>query len=158
MHRFVFAVFAVTVLAACQPGVAPLTDEDLVALNALRTTYRQAAIAGNPDAISAVYAEYAQVWSQDKPSIEGRAAIRAVNEPTPGVTVQDFTLSSLEIDGYGDLAVDRGTYSYTVVSEGVEEPLTVVGKYLVIARKQTDGTWLWTLDISNTDAPLPRPE
>lgn len=158
MRRMVLAAFTLTALAACQPEVGPLTDEDIAALNTLRAAYRQGAIEGNPDALSAVFAEDAVVWSPDRPAIEGRAAIRAANEPTPGVTVQDFTVSSLEIDGYGDLAFDRGTYSYTVVSEGAEEPLTMVGKYLVIARKQADGTWLWALDISNTDAPLPRPE
>ena len=158
MRLFVLSAFALTVLTACQPGVAPLTEEDIAALNALRAAYRQGAIAGNPDVLSAVYAEDAVLWGADKPATEGRAAIRAANEPTPGVTVQELTISSLEIDGYGDLAFDRGTYSFTVVSEGVEEPLTAVGKYLVIARKQADGTWLWALDISNTDAPLPRPE
>jgi hypothetical protein len=46
----------------------------------------------------------------------------------------------------------------TVVSEGAEEPITLIGKYVVIARKQEDGAWLWTLNIWNTDAPMPRPE
>jgi hypothetical protein len=44
----------------------------------------------------------------DAPAIEGRAAIRAATEPDPGITVQEFTITSLEIDGYGDLAFDRG--------------------------------------------------
>ena len=107
MRLFVLSAFALTVLTACQPGVAPLTEEDIAALNALRAAYRQGAIAGNPDVLSAVYAEDAVLWGADKPA-----------------------------------------------TEGAEEPLTAVGN----ARKQADGTWLWALDISNTDAPLPRPE
>jgi ketosteroid isomerase-like protein len=153
MRRFVLAAFALIVLAGCQSRVGPLTDEDIAALNALRAAYRQAAIEGTPNALSAVYAEDAVVWSPNKPAIEGRDAIRAINEPTPGVTIQHLALSSIEIDGYGDLAFDRGTYSFTVVTDEAEEPISVVGKYLVIARKQADGTWLWTLDMSNTDAP-----
>jgi ketosteroid isomerase-like protein len=105
-----------------------------------------------------MFAEDAVWWVPDAPAIEGRAAIRAATEPDPGIAVQEFTVTSLEIDGYGDLAFDRGAFTYTVVSEGAEEPITFIGKYVVIARKQEDGAWLWTLNIWNTDAPMPRPE
>ena len=54
------------------------------------------------------------------------------------------------IDGRGDLAFARGTYSWTVrVGEG--EPVSDTGKWLTIGRRQADGTWLLSQDIWNSD-------
>ena len=158
MSRLVLAAFALAFLAACQPGVAPLTDEDIAALNALRAAYIEGAQAGDVDAQAAVFAEDALWLGPDAPAIEGRAAIRAASEPVPGMTVQDFTITSLEIDGYGEVAFDRGTWSQTAVAEGMAEPVTMTGKYVLIVRKQEDGSWLWAVDIWNTDAPMPQLE
>jgi len=158
MRRLALSVLPLAFLAACQPGVAPLTDEDIATLNALREARGEALVAGDVDAAVAVFTEDALAWRPDAPAIEGRAAIRASSEPPPGVTVRGLELTSLEMDGYGDLAFDRGTWEWTLTFEGTDEPVVVTGKYVVIARKQEDGTWLWTLDMSNTDAPMPQPE
>ena len=104
-----------------------------------------------------MYAEDIVVLPPNGPTVEGRAASRAACEAGE-TTIQDFTLTSLDIDGYGDLAFDRGTWSQTIVAEGMEEPLTLTGKYVAIARKQADGSWLLTVDMWNSDAPLPQPE
>ena len=47
----------------------------------------------------------------------GGVAIEAAYEPEPGVTVQDFTIASLDIERSGNLAVHLGTYTETVVIE-----------------------------------------
>jgi ketosteroid isomerase-like protein len=158
MRRLVLAVLSLAFLAACQPGVAPLTDEDIAALNALRAAGVEATLAGDCDAGIALYADNAVVLPQDEPTVEGRAAMRdgcaADEEPPP----QEFTLTSLEIDGYGDLAFDRGTWSWTGAAADSAEAITFTGKYVSIARKQADGSWLWTVDIWNSDAPFPQPE
>jgi ketosteroid isomerase-like protein len=103
-----------------------------------------------------VYTDDAVYWPGDTPAIEGKAAIRAASEPAPGMTIQDFTLTSLDVEGYGDVAVDRGTWTETFMVEGMPEATTLTGKHVVIARKQADGSWLWTLLIWNTDAPMPQ--
>ncbi len=56
----------------------------------------------------------------------------------------------IEIDGRGDLAFARGTYSWTVrIGDG--EPVADHGKWLTIWREQADGTWLLSQDIWNSD-------
>ena len=134
-----------------------MSDEDVAAIRAIGASYAEAALAGNRDAAAALFADDAVFMAQGAPAIEGRAAIWAALEPPPGITTQEATVTSLEIDGYGDLAYDRGTFSRTVTMEGVAEPITYTAKYLVIARKQDDGSWLWSIDIWNTDAPMPQP-
>jgi ketosteroid isomerase-like protein len=71
------------------------------------------------------------------------------------MTVQEFTITSLEVDGYDDLAFDRGTWTSTYVIEGMAEDIAMTGSYIAIARKQADGSWLWASVISGTDAPMP---
>jgi ketosteroid isomerase-like protein len=156
MRRLTLSVLSLTFLAACQPGAAPLSDEDVAALNDLRDTYVQAVLAGDADAAAAMYADNAIVMPADAPAIEGRAAIRAyeAEEAAP----QDFTLTSVEIDGRGGLAYDRGTWSWTGVVVDTAEAVTLTGKYVSISRKQADGSWLVTVDIWNADAPIPQPE
>lgn len=53
MRRSIFAAFALTFLAACQLNVGPLTEEDIISLNALRAAYRQGVMERTPDALSA---------------------------------------------------------------------------------------------------------
>lgn len=56
----------------------------------------------------------------------------------------------MEIDGAGDLAYARGTFSWTFrVGEG--EPVSDAGKWIAIWRRQPDGSWLASHDIWNSD-------
>jgi ketosteroid isomerase-like protein len=158
MHRLVLALPSLALLAACQPGIATLSDEDIAALDALGDASTQTTLAGDCDAAMALWAEDGVLMPQDVPMIEGRAAIRADCEADETPPPQEATITSLGIDGYGDLAVGHGTWSQTYVSEDAPEPLAISGKYVVVWRKQADGSWLYTKVIWNFDAPLPQPE
>ncbi|UCG87442.1 MAG: DUF4440 domain-containing protein [Gemmatimonadota bacterium] len=157
MRRLATAVLAVPFLAACQPAAAPLSDEDVAALRDLGTAYTEAVLAGDADAVAALYTENAIEMPPDMPSREGRAAIRAAYAAEGGVP-QAFTVTSVEIDGLGGLAFDRGTWSWTGVVAAEGEPVTLTGKYLMVVRQQQDGSWLWTTGIWNSDAPMPEPQ
>ena len=60
----------------------------------------------------------------------------------------------MEIQGQGDMAYDRGTYSMAVTPAGAA-PIEDHGKYLTIWRKQADGSWKVARAIFNSDLPLP---
>ena len=156
MRRLGLAVLSLAFLPACQPGVAPLTEADITALYMLRMAYINGMLAHDCGAATVMYAEDAVLLPQNQPTVEGLAAIRAACEEGP--TPLSLRVASAQLDGYGDLAFDRGTWAEEYAIEGMEEPLEITGKYVVIARKQADGSWLWTVDIWNHDAPLPQPE
>jgi ketosteroid isomerase-like protein len=61
----------------------------------------------------------------------------------------------VQVEGRGDMAYDRGTYSWTGNIPSRTEPLSEVGKYLAIARREAAGSWLWTNEIWNSGAPTP---
>jgi uncharacterized protein (TIGR02246 family) len=133
--------------------VGPLSDEDIAAVRELAHSYQEAVLANDAEAVAALYTDNATEMPADAPIRQGRAAVQSAYE-APSPVLSAFEVTSVEIDGLDDLAYDRGTWSGTFVMEGVEEPPTVTGKYLCIARKQSDGSWLWSIVIWNSDAPI----
>ena len=148
------------VAVACQPGAVPLTDEDVAAISSLATSYAQANLAKDADAVATLYADDAIEMPPNMPATVGTDAIREryASAFELGMESSEFTMTSAEIDGLNGLAFDRGTWVWIGIFPGMTEPITDTGKYLGIARQQEDGSWLWTATIWNSDIPLPQPE
>jgi ketosteroid isomerase-like protein len=102
-----------------------------------------------------LYAEDAIQMPPNQVAVQGKAAILAWDEAFPPFS--NFQEKSLEVEGQGNMAYDRGTYSMTVTLAG-KEPIEEHGKYLTIWRKQADGSWKISRTIYNSDLPLPAPE
>lgn len=145
----VLAVLAVSV-AACAGGAASLSDADIATIEETAESF---AAAANDDwgGVAAFYTEDAVLMPPNGPAVQGRAAIEAFFGAFPPMS--GFTLNPVEIDGRGDLAFVRGTYSMTMEIEGMP-PVQESGKYIEIRRKQEDGSWLLAADIFNSDTPL----
>lgn len=141
-------------ISSCQGGAQALSDEELAAVRGLHDQLVQALLANDWDAAAAVWAENAVIMAPNLPVVQGRAAWRAWVD-TVGVNVTDATYDLAETDGRDGLAYLRGAYSETFTVTGVPEPITDTGKYLAIARKQPDGSWLFTVWAWNSDLPLP---
>jgi len=103
----------------------------------------------------ALYTEDAIELPPNQAAVQGKAAIQACKEAFPPFS--NFQEQSLEIEGQGDLAYDRGTYSMTVTPPGAA-PIEDRGKYLTIWRKQADGSWKGARVMFNSDLPLPAKE
>ncbi len=154
------AAFALSLTSmACQPAAqeaasGALSAEDIAAIRDVAESFRQAMLASDWETATSLFIEDAVRQPPNEPMIVGRAAILASMEAEP-VTFTQFSNAPLEIDGRGDLAYARGTYSLTATAEGMAEPITDKGKYLGVFRKQADGSWLAAADIWNSDLPLP---
>jgi ketosteroid isomerase-like protein len=103
----------------------------------------------------ALYTEDAIELPPNQAAVQGKAAILAFDESFPPIS--NFQEKSLELEGQGDLAYDRGTYSMTITPPGAA-PIEDRGKYLSILRKQADGSWKFLRVMYNSDFPLPAPE
>ena len=52
-----------------------------------------------------------------------------------------FDFSFTDIDGIGDIATARGSFTMTVKAEG--DDATLIGKFMDTFRKQADDKWLY---------------
>ena len=109
----------------------------------------------NDKASAAFYEEDAIMVPPNHPDIRGRAAIEAFLASFPPFS--DYRLETLEIDGQGDVAYERGTNSMTLTPPG-GAPAEWRSKYLVIYRRQTDGSWKVSREIFTPDAPPSAPQ
>ncbi len=150
------ALILIVLLAACQapaPDAGPLSDEEAAAIGSTSDEWAEA-IAAND--VNAFFAADAVLMPPDMPSFRSGPALE---EFLAGVTVTDFSRTSREIDGHGDLAYERAHYELSSFSAGEAEiPATRQGKYVNIWRKQANGSWLISVNIWNFDEPLPEPE
>jgi uncharacterized protein (TIGR02246 family) len=138
-----------------EPGVKPLSAEDVAAIKATTEAFNQAVNSKDWEALAALYSEDAVLMPPNQPLVRGRKAILTWNEEFP--PMPEFNIIALEIDGGGNFAYVLGTYSMTIALEGLSEPIQDTGKYIEIHRKQEDGSWLIAVDMFNSDLPPPPP-
>ena len=148
---FLFVLAAVA--AACRPAPPPLSDADKAAMRAGGDSFVVYFRTNGDSAIAALFTEQAVLMPPNAGAVEGRAAIRAFFEGFPALP--DFTGTPIDIDGRGDLAYVRGTYSLSMPAASGRPAMSDHGKFLEIRRRQPDGKWLVSVDIFNSDVPLP---
>ena len=144
----------ILVVAACRVAPPALTDGDKTAIRAATDSFVANVRAHRDSARALLYTENASLMPPNTGIAEGRAAIRAWMTAFPPVS--DFTLTPIEIDGRGDLAYVRGTYSFKIVGPDGHQVGEDHGKFIEIRRKQPDGAWLIAVDIYNSDVPAGR--
>ena len=148
------AVAALLLTVGCTPaGPASLNEADKAALRAIDQKFADAVLAKNWAAAAALYTPEASFMPPNGPLVKGPAAIQTWMAAFPPVTA--FTLEPQETVGVGDLAYVRGVYTMSFTLPGATAPTEDHGKYIVIGRKQADGSWLISEDIFNSDVPLP---
>jgi ketosteroid isomerase-like protein len=154
--RLTIFPFIALLFAACEPSPAALTDEDVTALRELGQSYVQSFSAGDADGVAAVYTTGAVEMPPNLPARSGVDVIRSAYAAyfELGAETVEFAMTVAQIDGYDGLAFDRGAWSWTGREADGAELVTQAGKYLAIARRQDDGSWLYTAMIWNSDAPF----
>jgi uncharacterized protein (TIGR02246 family) len=104
-------------------------------------------------AIADNYADDAIVMNPGTESWRGREAIRkGFSGMATAMTVKEFNLKTDDIALGGDLAVETGTYEMTGQPKGGKE-MKDKGKYVVVWKRQADGSWKIVRDVFNSDVP-----
>jgi len=135
-------------VAACQPEAGSLSEDDRAAIRANIQAQVEAGLAGDWETFFSVYAEDAVLMLPNIPGAEGLTAIREID----WVSAIEWEQSISEIEGLGDAALVRGTFTLLLDMDGAVRDQ---GKYLQVWRKGTDGSWRITEWISNSDLSLP---
>ncbi len=107
--------------------------------------------AGDADAVAAQYTEDALLLPPGSPPLGGRAVIAE----TYRATFADFTVQLRneveETEIAGDWAWVRGRFDHTTTAKADGTATKGSGKYLAIARRDSDGVWRFHRDAFNSD-------
>ena len=142
---------------ACQPAAqeaGPLSEEDIAAIKSIGPALDEAALAGDWDAIAALFTEDVVLMPPNGTTIEGRGVFREWVESL-GLVATEHMIEFTDVGGHGDVAYGRANYAETVTVGGVTPAVEDVGKILTILRRQPDNSWLIAVWCWNSDLPLP---
>ena len=154
VYEILGSLLIATMVAGCGAEAAgtaaPLSSADDVAIRQATADFAAAALANDADALANLYTEDAVFMPPNEPAVVGKDAIRA---RLAADTYQAFTLQVSSVEGRGDLAYSRGTYTIRFQPGNEGDFIDDTGKWLVVHRKQADGSWLTLTDIYNSDEP-----
>ncbi len=155
--RVLALVLFIIALTGCQQaptGPQPLTDADREQHAALEETFRQAFLAGDADAVAALYSEDAILSLPGSEMVGGKENIHEwYSNFFKMAKITEFSLSPAKVSGENDWAYAVGRFSMKIVFQGSDTPVSDTGKYLNVHRKQADGSWKFVADTWNSDQP-----
>jgi uncharacterized protein (TIGR02246 family) len=126
---------------------------------AVRAQIEQAAVRfadafnrGDVAALGAMYDTGAVVLAPNAPPMRGRQNIETfwTGAKQQGFQTLNLTVGSVEV--IGNHAIELGSYTLVVQPPGQGE-VTDRGKYMVVWRRQSDGSWKLYRDMFNTSMP-----
>lgn len=153
---FVFLLAGLVAFAVgCQQPPPEQPDTRAADAAAIRSASGECAAAAaekDLDKTMSFFADDALMMPSNAPLVSGKDAVRQEWEKmmaTPGYALS-WEPVQVEVARSGDFAFERGTYQFTQ-NDPKGNPVTVVGKYLTVVKKQADGSWKVVIDISNRD-------
>ena len=134
---------------ACRPAI----DVRSEAQKLMEIDRAWASVAGagkDIDSTVSFWADDARVIQSGQPTVQGKAAIRAMVGSVFGVPGFHITWSpdSAVVSAGGDLAYTFGTNAVTM-PDVKGKPFTERGRYVTVWRKGTDGRWRCVMDFTN---------
>ena len=145
-------------IASCTPVVmweAAETEADVEAINSLRDEFIGLDNASDAAGLARLYTNDAVLMPPNQAAVTGNQAIESWFQTTFDQFTTEFTVASEELEVVGDWAFDWGAYMTALTPKAGGEPTEDRGKYIVILRKQVDGSWRIAHDIWNSDNPAP---
>ena len=124
---------------------------------AVDEAWRKAITANDLNAIIAVYAEDAVMWLPDAPEAKGREAIRkSYADLLAANSVTGASLADTHYQTSGNLSVGWGNFTLTLSPKAGGNPVTLSGRFSVIAREE-GGTWVYVVDHASAHPTPPTP-
>ncbi len=125
----------------------------VAAARALDEAFVRHANAGDSEQlVVAYYAADAQVLPPNAPRMQGHSQIRALFQGMLDAGAGDVTLETNQLHVEGGLGYGVGTYTYVIRQPG-QEPVRDSGKYVLVYRRQADGSWKVAVDAFSSDLP-----
>lgn len=129
-----------------------MTVQDEVA--SLNAEFSKGVANQDVDEVVRLYDPAARLMAPNAPIAVGHDAIKGVLQAFVDAGAKSLDLQSTEVLSEGSLVVDIGRYVLGIQPTGAD-PVQDVGKYIVVLRRQSDGSLRIVADAFNSDAPPP---
>jgi ketosteroid isomerase-like protein len=96
-------------------------------------------------AMASLYTPEARVMPPGAPAVSGHG-IQEFWQSVLDMGVNGGALKTVSLEELGDVAIEVGQYELRINANVVD-----VGKYVVVHRRQPDGSWKFDIDIWNSD-------
>jgi ketosteroid isomerase-like protein len=122
-------------------------------IDTAQSRYIAAAIKGDVATIGGFYTNDASVFAPNAKAAIGRGEIDKANtEMFAALKVASLKLATSDLETSGDFGVETGTYEQTLQPK-TGKAIHDVGKYLLVWKKQAEGSWKIFREIYNSDLP-----
>ena len=136
---------------AASPTSATTVAELRHAIDSGQARFIDAATKGDVAAPGSVYTDDAAVLAPNGKAARGRAEIDKGNTQMLSTTkITALKLSTDDVQISGDFGVETGSYEQTLTPK-TGKPMHDVGKYLLVWKRQADGSWKILREAYNTD-------
>jgi uncharacterized protein (TIGR02246 family) len=122
--------------------------EARAAIEAANAKFSDAFARGDTKALAAMYTSDAIAFPPGSEMVRGNEAIGAFWKATRDGGVQKAVLTTIDVGRSGDVAYEVGKVSLTIQPAG-KESTTAAAKYVVVWKRQADGSWKLHRDIWN---------
>ncbi|MCI0693058.1 SgcJ/EcaC family oxidoreductase [candidate division KSB1 bacterium] len=109
---------------------------------------------GDAAGVAALYTDNAALLPPNSEMIQGRQGIQNFWNGGFQMGLKDAALTTVDVGGNGDTAFEIGKYTLKIQPAG-QEGMSDSGKYVVVWKRQVDGTWKLHADIWNSSMPMP---
>jgi uncharacterized protein (TIGR02246 family) len=109
---------------------------------------------GDAAGVAALYADDATVLPPNSEMVQGKQAIQDLWSSMMQTGLKEVKLTTVKVGGSGDTIYEIGQYTAKIQPQG-GAGMTDPGKYIVVLKRQPEGTWKLAADIWNTSTPLP---
>jgi uncharacterized protein (TIGR02246 family) len=107
---------------------------------------------GDASIVGALYTSDALLMPPNSEMIRGRQDTQRFWDGAIKMGVKDAVLKTVEIQRMGDTVHEVGNYTLKIHPQG-SSPFEDKGKYVVLWKKDSDGTWRLHRDIWNSSLP-----
>jgi uncharacterized protein (TIGR02246 family) len=123
-------------------------------VNAVAQAFHDGVANQDAAALASLYHEDARFLAPNMEPAEGRPAIQGAMQQLLDMGVRSLDVEPIDVREGGDMTIEYGRYTLRIEPAGAE-PVTDVGKYLVVHETRQDGSTKILFDCFNSNSPLP---
>ena len=121
-------------------------------VNAVAQAFHDGVANRDAAALASLYADQGRFLPPAMEPCVGPAEIQAAMQQLLDMGASSLDIEPLDVREEGDVTIEYGRYTLGLEPQGAD-PMTQIGKYVVVHEAQDDGSTKIVLDIFNANAP-----